>query len=104
MPKAHNKTNKPVFSEDETSCVQESDSEQEVIIKSPQQVPTSMYVPYIEGPKMNWTVDDGLYIRFVKWKLKCETILDCKLAMLSEARQCKKVVAWPGDFGIDQYI
>ena len=62
-----------------------------------------MYVPYIEGPKMNWTVDDGLYNRFVKWKLKCENILDCKLAMLSEARKCK-VVAWSRDFGIDQYI
>ena len=24
--------------------------------------------------------------------------------MLSEARKCKKVVAWSGDFGIDQYI
>ena len=71
MPKAHHNTNKPVFSEDKTSyvqesdteevsirspqastnCVQESDSEQEVIIKSPQQVPTSMYVTYIEGPR-----------------------------------------------------
>ena len=71
MPKAHHKTNKPVFSEDEisyvqesdteevsirspqasTSCVQELDSEQEVIIKSPLQVPTSMYVPYIEAPR-----------------------------------------------------
>ena len=63
-----------------------------------------MYVPYIEGLKMNWTVDDGLYNRFIKWKLKCENILDCKLAMLSEPRKCKKVVAWSGDFGIDQYI
>ena len=87
-----------------TSCVQESDIEQEVFIKSPLQVPTSKYVPYIEGPKMNWTVDDGLYNRFVKWKLKCENIFDCELAMLSEARKCKKVVAWSGDFRIDQYI
>ena len=101
-PKANHKSNKPVFPEDETSYVQESDIEemgirspqvstsgvqdsdkdQEVTIKSPQQVPISMYIPYIESPKMNWTVDDGLYNRFVKWKLKCENILDCKLAML----------------------
>ena len=40
-----------------TSCVQESDSEQEVFIKSPQQVPTSMYVPYIEGPKVKCIID-----------------------------------------------
>ena len=65
MPKANHKSYKPVFSEDETSYVQESeleemgirspqastsgaqdsDSDQEVIIKSPQQVPTSMYAP-----------------------------------------------------------
>ena len=44
-------------------------------------VPT-MFMPYIEGPKMNWTVDDGLYHRFLKWHLKCETILDCELANL----------------------
>ena len=53
----------------------------------PQQAPTSMYVPYIEGPKMNWTVDVSLYNRFIKWKIKCENILDCELAMLSEARK-----------------
>ena len=35
----------------------------------------TMFIPYIEGPKMNWTVDDGLYHRFLKWRLKCETIL-----------------------------
>ena len=93
MPKAPHKTTKPVFSEASTSYVQESDSYQEVIIKAPQQVPTSMYVLYTEGPKMNWTVDDVLYNRFVNWKLKCENILDCELAMLSEARKCKKVVA-----------
>ena len=53
---------------------------------------------------MNWTVNDGFYNRYVKWKLRCENILDCQLAMLSEARKCKRVVAWSGDFGIDQYI
>ena len=28
------------------------------------------FVPYIEGPKMDWTVNDGLYHRFLKWKRK----------------------------------
>ena len=32
-------------------------------IVPPNSVPT-MFMPYIEGPKMNWTVDDGLYHRF----------------------------------------
>ena len=56
------------------------------------QMPTQQqaYMPYIEGPKMNWSVDDGLYKRFIKWKIRCENILDCELAMLSEARKCKK--------------
>ena len=25
----------------------------------------AMYMPYIEGPKMDWTVNDGLYQRFL---------------------------------------
>ena len=61
-------------------------------------------MPYIEGPKMDWTVNDGLYHRFLKWKLKCENILDCELAMLPESKKCKKVIAWSGDFGMDQYV
>ena len=63
-----------------------------------------MFMPYIEGPKMDWTVNDGLYHRFLKWHLKCENILECELAMLPEKRQCKKVIAWSGDFGMDQYV
>ena len=61
-------------------------------------------MPYIEGPAMDWTVNDGLYNRFLKWKLKCENILECELAMLPETRKCKKVIVCSGDFGLDQYI
>ena len=50
----------------------------------------NVYMPYIEGPVMDWTVNDGLYNRFLKWKLKCENILECELAILPEARKCKK--------------
>ena len=63
----------------------------------------NMYMPYIEGPAMDWTVNDGLYNRFLKWKLKCENILEYDLAILPEARKFKKVLAWSGDFGLDQY-
>ena len=66
-------------------------------------VPT-MFMPYIEGPKMNWTVDDGLYHRFLKWHLKCKTILDCELAKLPNKQKCQKVIAWSGDFGMDLYV
>ena len=34
------------------------------------QVIPNMFMPYIEGPKMDWTVNDGLYHRFLKWHLK----------------------------------
>ena len=33
-----------------------------------------------------------------------KNILEYELAMLPEARKCKKVIAWSGDFGLDQYI
>ena len=49
-------------------------------------------------------MNDNLYHRFLKWKIKCDNILDCELAMLPEAGKCKNVVAWSGDFGIDQYV
>ena len=81
---------------------QESSSENEVVMQSLQfqpstsqsQVVQPMYMPYIEGPKIDWTVNDSLYHRFLKWKIKCENILDCELPMLSETRKCKKIVAW----------
>ena len=62
------------------------------------------FVPYIEGPKMDWTVNDGLYHRFRKWKLKCENILECELATLSESRQCKKLISWSGYDGMDLVV
>ena len=49
----------------------------------PQVIP-SMYMPYVEGQRMDWTVNDGLYHRFLKWRLKCKNILECELAALPE--------------------
>ena len=63
-----------------------------------------MFMPYIEGPKLDWTLNDSLYHRFLKWKLKCENVLDCELAMLPESKKCKKVIVWRGDFGMDHYV
>ena len=53
-------------SQDETSLHEESDPEQEVFTHNPQPsihqpVYTSMYMPYKEGPKMDWMVNDALY-------------------------------------------
>ena len=64
----------------------------------------SMCMPYIKGPKMDWTLNDSLYHRFLKWELKCENILDHELAMLSDSKKCKKVIAWSRDFGMHQYV
>ena len=68
------------------------------------QLAAGKYMPYIEGLHMDWTVNDILYHRFLKWHLKCENILECKLMALQECQQCKKVIAWSGDCGIDQYL
>ena len=92
----------------ETSEVESTSSDQDVFLKpqpsvSAQEVP-NVYMPYIEGPQVDWTVNDGLYNRFLKWQLKCENILDCKCVMLPEPRKHKKVLAWSGDFGLDQYV
>ena len=107
-------------SQENLDATYESSSDQEVVFnpkpstsrkvhhprKRSVHIPTQQqaYMPYIEGPTMDWTVNDGLYNRFLKWKLKCENILECELAMLPERRKCKKVIAWSGDFGLDQYI
>ena len=89
--------------EESSSSDQEQDPEVFVQPSKAQVVP-NMFMLYIEGPKMDWTVNDGLYHRFLKWHLKCENIQECELAMLPEKRQCKKVIAWSGDFGMDQYV
>ena len=75
MPKVNRNTqhelhkSDTVLPEEETSFEQESESQPEVSIRQ-HQAPTSVYVPYIEGPKLNWTVDDNLYNWFIKWKIK----------------------------------
>ena len=117
MPKAarkshHVNTTSENESQANSNLSHESSSDDEVVLQSPQFKPSAsqvqamqqMYMPDIEGPKMDWTVNDSLYHRFLKQKIKCENILHCELAMLSEARKCKKVVAWSDDFGIDQYV
>ena len=67
-------------------------------------IATGMYMPYIKGPHMDWTVNDNLYHRFLKWHLKCKNILECELVALPEHQKCKKVIAWSGNCGMDQYV
>ena len=96
-------------SHDETSTHEESEPDQEVSINhphssAPQTVYTNMYMPYIEGPKIDWMVNDALYHRFLKRKLKCKNLLECELTALTECQKCKKIIAWSGDFGMDQHV
>ena len=39
---------------------------------------------YIDGPKMDWSIDDGFCSCFQDWKLECELILDGELAEIVE--------------------
>ena len=101
-------SNVPNGSEEEASSDQEIDQEPDPEVTfhpaRAQQAILSMFKPYTEGPMMDWTVNDALYHRFLKWCLKCENILECELVALPECQKCKKVIAWSGDFGMDQYV
>ena len=89
-----------------------SSSDQEMEVQSSHCFPMStsqpesfvqpMFMPYIKGPQMDWTLNVTLYHRFLQWKMKCENIFDCELAMLPEAKNCK--IVWHRDFGMDQYV
>ena len=94
----------PRSQEELSSSEQEPDPEISFHQFRPHQPVPSMVMPYIEGLKMDWTVNDGLYHRFLKWHFKCENILECDLAALPEQQQCKKVITWSGNLGMDQYV
>ena len=51
---------------------------------------SGMMVPCVEGLKMDWTIGDALHSRFIRWRIKCENILNCKLAILQESAKYKK--------------
>ena len=87
-----------------SSSDQEHDSEVSFPIHRQLQPVPSMFMPCVEGPKMDWPVNDGPYHRFLKWHLKCENILECELAALPECQKSKKVIAWSRDFGMNQYL
>ena len=105
MPKS-SKTSSPKVknnpSQDEASIHDKSSSDQEidheVIVDQShvQQAVSSMFITYIEGPKMGWAVNNGLYHRFLKWRLECENILEYELAMLAERKNARKLLPGVG--------
>ena len=59
----------PNLQEESASSDQESDADVSFHATRPQtppQFPPNMFIPYIEGPHMDWTVNDGLYHRFLR--------------------------------------
>ena len=87
MPKATRKSNLVESTsqnklQEDSNLSHELSSDDEVVLQSPQfisstsqvQAMQQMYTPYIEGPKMDWTVNDSLHHTFLKWKIKCENI------------------------------
>ena len=64
----------PSNPEDTASSDQEIDQEPEPEVlfhpSRAQQAIPNMFVPYIEGPKMDWTVNDALYYRFFEVALE----------------------------------
>ena len=60
---------------------------------------------FIDSPVMHWSVDDSLYSRFKKWKLKCENTLEVELAIfiLLDARKCNTLSRCSGDQELKMY-
>ena len=61
-------SNDPIESSQEELSSSDLEHDPEVTLNScrqPQFV-SSMFMPYVEGPKIDWTVNDGLYHRFLK--------------------------------------
>ena len=78
--------------EESTSSDQSSDADvsfHAIRLQTPPHFPPNMFKPYIGGPCMDWTVNNGLYHRFLKWRLNCENILECELAALPECQKCQ---------------
>ena len=87
-----------------SSSGQESDQEISSCPALPSHPTPTMFMPYIEGPKMNWTVDDGLYHRLLKCHLKCKTIKIVNWQIFQKKQKYQRVTAWLDDLGMDLYI
>ena len=47
-------------------------------------------VPYVEGQKMDWTIDNALHSRFIRWKLNVKTSLTANLLSFKRVLNAKK--------------
>ena len=77
-----------------------SSSDQEMEVQSPQFFSPStsqpqsfeqpIFMPYIKGSKMDWTLNDSLFHRLLKWKLNCEIFLIVNLPYYLNHRSGRK--------------
>ena len=51
------------------------------------------------GPRMNWTKDNKVYERYLRWKSHTEDIFSSILSKESEAEKCAYLCIWMGDNG-----
>ena len=67
----------PIESSQDDLSSSDQEHDPEVTLNPCRQPPVMLdtFMPDIEGPKMDWTVNDGLYHRFLKWHFKCKNIL-----------------------------
>ena len=57
-------------------------------------------IPFIEGPKMDWTKNDTLLERFHWWKKHCLRILNGELQAAPESSKCNTLLRWSGVEGM----
>ena len=51
------------------------------------------------GPHMNWTKDNKVYERYLRWRSRAEDIFSSILSKESEAEKCAYLRIWMGDDG-----
>lgn len=56
-----------------------------------------------KGPTMDWSAGEGLYNRFKIWKQQCELLFSGPLLKLDETIQCKYLLYWSGERGLDLF-
>ena len=90
----HEESEVPSSSEEAASSYQEidlePDSEVSLHPSRAQHTIPNMFTSYIEGLMMDFTVNDALYHKYLKWNLKCENMLKCELVKLPEHQKAKK--------------
>ena len=57
-------------------------------------VAAPVQVQYIEGPHMDWAINDGHYNWFKIWKIWCGFIIRAELETPSETHKNKTLLCW----------